>query len=78
VSHGLSHDVGAGSTNAVGVDVDLDDVDRPVPGELADHRECRPCRGGDVSAAVGGAEVRRVPSLNAQPSRRIMCLTLSA
>src|SRR5690242_9058088 len=31
---------------------------------------------GGVSAAVGGAEVRRVPSLNAQPSRRIMCLML--
>jgi hypothetical protein len=24
-------------------------------GELADHRECRPCRGRDISAAVGGA-----------------------
>src|SRR4051794_35502722 len=38
VSNRLSHDVAAGSTHAVGVDVDLDELDRAVRGELDDER----------------------------------------
>jgi hypothetical protein len=38
VSHGLSHGVGAGSTNAMGVEIDLGELDRAVRAELADDR----------------------------------------
>jgi hypothetical protein len=76
VSHGLSHDVMAVATHAIGVDVDRTTSTAPPRGELAGHHGARHA-GWSVSSAVGRADVRRVCSVNAKPSRQIMYLTLS-